>query len=172
MSAKQTQSIRSEGVRKFVIPSVFLLMLLMMLAVFVDMVNHSIAARQAQEAAQQAVEYLTNDGLEEFVIQYFTKYGAAEMIPIIECESHFRHFGDDGSVLKNRQGSSATGIAQIMASVHPDPQVIKRYNRRNYTNYRVEDFDITTLTGNLWYALILYKTNGTRDWECSEHIQI
>ncbi len=143
----------------------------MMLFVFVDVVNHSIAARQAREAARQATEYLSNDGLEQFVTEYFTKYDAAPMIPIIECESNFMHFSEDGSVLKNRQGSSATGIAQIMASVHPDPQVLKRYNRRNYTNYQVEDFDITTLTGNVWYALILYKTNGTRDWECSKYVR-
>lgn len=140
------------------------------LVVLFDMVSRSIIAREIPETAQQATVYLTNDGLQQFVTDFFTKYDAEEMIPIIACESRFRHFDDDGSVLKNTQGSSATGIAQIMASVHPDPQVIKRYNRRNHTSFKVEDFDISTLTGNLWYALVLYETRGVRDWECSKFI--
>lgn len=134
------------------------------------MVSRSLTARQAHESAEQAVVYVTNDGLQQFITDFFTEYDAEEMIPIIACESEFKHFNDDGTVLKNRQGSSATGISQILASVHPDPQVIAKYNRRNHTHFKVEDFDISSLTGNVWYALVLYKTRGTKDWECSKFI--
>lgn len=164
---QQTQSTRSEKIGKLLLPMLFILILVGMFAVMVDMVTRSIAANQAHEDAGQATVYLNNDGVRDFVTQYFTEYDAAEMIPIIECESHFKHFEEDGSVLKNRQGSSAIGVAQIMSSLHPDPQVLKRYNSRNLTSFGVEDFDITTLTGNLSYALVLYKTRGTSDWECS-----
>ncbi len=170
MSSNQTQSTRSERAGKLLLPVLFLLILLGMLAVLVDMVSRSLEARQAHESAQEAAVYVSNDGLQEFVTEFFTQYDAAEMIPIIACESRFRHFEEDGSVLKNMQGSSATGIAQILTSVHPDPQVLKRYNRRNLTNFTAEDFDVTTLTDNLSYALVLYKTNGTRDWECAKLI--
>lgn len=133
-----------------------------------DLVTRSMHARSAHDAAMLAVNYATNEGMQQFVTEFFTNYDAEEMIPIIACESEFKHYNDNGEVLKNMQGSSATGIAQILASVHPDPQVIARYNRRNHTQYRVEDFDITTLAGNVWYALILYETRGTRDWECAK----
>lgn len=164
---KRTRNVRGG---KFILPSLLLLLPVCFLYVVFDMVTRSAAAREAHEAAEEAVVYVTNDGLQQFVTDFFTEYDAEEMIPIIACESEFKHFNDDGSVLKNRQGSSATGISQILASVHPDPQVIKKYNRRNHTNYKVEDFDVTTLTGNVWYALVLYKTRGTRDWECSKFI--
>lgn len=109
-----------------------------------------------------------NLGLEQQVIEFFTDNDAAEMIPIIDCESNFRHFDADGSVLKNKAGSSATGIAQILHSKHPDPKIVYRYNKRHNTDLEVADLDITTVAGNLGYALMLYEINGTRDWECAK----
>lgn len=106
----------------------------------------------------------------QYVTEFFTSNGAEEMIPIIECESEFTHFDADGSVLKNRQGSNATGIAQIMSSMHPDPAVIAKYNRRNNTNLSVDNFDIYSLVGNVAYAYVLYDVRGTKDWECAKLI--
>lgn len=170
MSSKQKQDTRSNKVGQIVPPVVFLLLSLCLLVVLGDMISRTVDAREARKVADQATVYLSNDGLQQFVTEYFIKYDAAEMIPIIECESHFRHFDEDGTVLKNQQGSSAIGIAQILSSVHPDQQVISKYNRRNLTNFTVGDFDISSLSGNISYALVLYKTRGTRDWECSKHI--
>lgn len=171
MLSKRRSCTRSVRNGQLFLPAVLLsLVALCILIVLIGMVDRSITARQAHEAAEQARKYITNEGLEEFVTHFFTTYDAAEMIPIIACESQFKHFNDDGTVLKNNQGSSATGIAQILASVHPDPHVIARYNRRHHTNFKVEDFDISTLSSNVWYALVLYKTNGTRDWECAKLI--
>lgn len=100
--------------------------------------------------------------------QFFEDNDAVEMIPVIRCESHFRQFEDDGTPLKNREGSSAIGVAQILASKHPDPKIVSRYNKKFDMDMEPEDFDITTLEGNLGYALILYKIRGTRDWECGK----
>lgn len=111
--------------------------------------------------------FTTNEGVQEYIIDFLTFHEAEALIPIIACESEFKHFDDDGSVLRNRAGSNAIGVAQIMSSVHPDPQVLKRYNRRNRTNFSEEHFDLTTLTGNIRYALVLYEIRGTRDWECA-----
>lgn len=102
--------------------------------------------------------------------QFFADNGAPEMLPIIRCESNFKQFETDGTVLKNRAGSSAIGVAQIMSSLHPDPKIIYRYNKRFNTDFQKEDFDITTLEGNLGYALILYKIRGVRDWECAKKV--
>ncbi len=100
--------------------------------------------------------------------QFFEDNDAAEMIPIIRCESNFRQFEPDGSVLKNTEGSSAIGAAQILSSKHPDPRIVTRYNKKLDMDMSVEDFDLRTLEGNLGYALVLYKVRGVRDWECSK----
>ncbi len=170
MSSKLKQGARGVVIWKLFLPVLLSLLPLCFLIVLVDMVNRSTTARHAHDTAEQGMRYQTNDGLQQFITDFFTEYDAAEMIPVIACESHFKHFDDDGTVLKNKRGSSATGIAQILTSVHPDPQVIAKYNRRNHTNFKVEDFDISTLTGNVWYALVLYKTRGVGDWECAKHM--
>lgn len=76
------------------------------------------------------------------------------MVAVAKCESRFRHYDANGNVLKNRQGTSATGVLQIMASYHREAA-------------RDLGYDIDTLEGNLGYARHLYESNGTRDWEAS-----
>lgn len=132
------------------------------------LIFHYVEADNKTELAQVSVP--PNVGVEPFVREYFIANDAAEMLPIIECESGFNHYEPDRTTLKNRAGSSAIGIAQILASAHPDPTVLKRYNREYNTDLTEADFDITTLEGNLGYALVLYKVNGTRDWECAKFI--
>lgn len=73
---------------------------------------------------------------------------------IARCESHFRHYDENGEVLRNKQGSSATGVMQIMASVHG--------KEANVLGYDLED-----LTGNMAYARHLYETQGTTPWNAS-----
>jgi hypothetical protein len=100
--------------------------------------------------------------------QFFEDNDAAEMIPVIECESRFRHYDADGNVLQNQEGSSAIGVAQILSSKHPDPKIVSRYNKKFDMDMTIDDFDLTSLEGNLGYALVLYKVRGTRDWECGK----
>ena len=111
-----------------------------------------------------------NFGIKNKVIEFFEANDATEMIPIIKCESQFRHFDKNGNPLKNNAGSSAVGVAQILSSVHPDQKIIDRYNKRYDAGLRIEDLDVTTFDGNIGYALVLYKMNGVRDWECSKNI--
>lgn len=87
---------------------------------------------------------------------FFERHGAPELVAIAGCESKFRQYEADGRPLRNRQGSSATGVMQIMASVHA-PEAEKM------------GLDIETLAGNLHYALHLYKSQGTRPWRASRH---
>lgn len=77
------------------------------------------------------------------------------LIAIARCESGMRHFDDKGRVLKNPH-SSATGVMQLMYSVHHRPALR-------------QGLDIRTLKGNLAYALRLYKQEGTRPWNASRH---
>lgn len=111
-----------------------------------------------------------NIGIEQYVTEFFTDNNAEEMLAIINCESGFKHFDTDGEVLKNHEGSSAIGIAQILSSAHPDPKALEKHNRLYKTGLTPEDFDITTLQGNLGYALLLYQIRGTKDWECAKKV--
>lgn len=129
---------------------------------------HYVAAYQERLNAPIVMELDPNIGIKPYIEEFLTNNNATALLPIINCESGFKHFEKDGSVLKNKEGSSAIGIAQILASKHPDPKVLDRYNKRNNTDFTVADFDITTVQGNIGYALVLYQVRGTRDWECAK----
>lgn len=73
---------------------------------------------------------------------------------IARCESRFRHYDESGEVLMNEQGSSATGVMQIMASVH-------EVEAEKY-GWNLKDFE-----GNMAYARKLYEQSGTKPWEAS-----
>lgn len=129
-------------------------------------VYHIVRAAHRIEALRMPLD--PNLGLQARVEEFFTANDAPEMIPIIGCESEFKHFNQSGSVLQNKAGSSAIGIAQILSSQHPDPKVLKVFNIRHNTNLTIDDFDLDTIEGNLGYALVLYQVRGTKDWECAK----
>lgn len=132
---------------------------------------HLVTAAAANEVVETKITVDPNFGVKNKVIEFFIANEAEDMIPIIKCESRFRHYEQDGSVLENKAGSSATGVTQILASAHPDPKIIYRYNKRYDMDLTVDDFDIETIEGNLGYALVLYKVNGVKDWECSKRFR-
>ena len=81
-------------------------------------------------------------------------------LPIIaDCESGggvpgaAHHFGPDGKPLRNKEGSSAIGKYQILASDHEEKA-------------KKMGFDIQTEEGNESYAKYLYTNEGgTKHWE-------
>lgn len=77
------------------------------------------------------------------------------MIKIAACESHFKQFNKDGSVVKN-PNSTAMGVFQIMASIHEELADEKL------------GLNIYSLEGNVAYAKVLYKDQGTTPWNASK----
>jgi predicted metal-binding protein len=165
-SSKRSKKKQTRDWRKTTRPLLFLVVCVLVSAGFV--VHHTIAAYKESMYAATPIALDPNIGIKLYVEEFFTQNDATEMLAIINCESGFKQFNEQGEVLKNREGSSAVGIAQIIASKHPDQKVLDQYNKRNNTDLTVNDFDITTLMGNVGYALILYKVRGTRDWECAK----
>jgi len=90
--------------------------------------------------------------VQEYVADYFADEPV--MIAIAGCESEFRQYDSDGSVLKNTQ-SSAIGLFQIMSSIHT----------KRAANLGI---DIYTMQGNAAYAKYLYDNNGTDPWLASK----
>ncbi len=83
-----------------------------------------------------------------------SRLSAEIALPVIaQCESGGRQFEADGKTpLRNREGSSAIGKYQIMASLHEE-----RAKRLGY--------DIRTEAGNEAFAYFLYAESGTQHWE-------
>ena len=76
------------------------------------------------------------------------------MIQIARCESHFRHYLADGTVLRGRVDGADTGVMQIN----------KRYHEKAAAAMGLSLDDIH---GNMAYARHLYETQGTRPWNAS-----
>jgi hypothetical protein len=95
-----------------------------------------------------------SQSVEEYVREYFKDEPV--MIDIARCESRFRQYDSNGRVLRNEQGSSATGVFQIMASIHA-ASADKNLG-----------FNIYNLEGNAAYARYLYDNYGTSPWNASK----
>lgn len=76
------------------------------------------------------------------------------MRKIAECESRSRHWDDKGEVLIGHM-TPDIGLFQISPYWHG--KEVKKLG-----------IDIYSLEGNAEYAMILYKKNGTKDWNASE----
>lgn len=73
------------------------------------------------------------------------------MVYIASCESRYRQFNADGSVLLGEQNPLDTGIFQINKKYHLEAAIAMGY-------------DINTVEGNIMYAKYLYDTQGTKPW--------
>ncbi len=89
---------------------------------------------------------------EAAVREYFSDIPV--MAEIARCESTFRHYLNDGSVLRGRVDSADTGVMQIN----------KRYHQgaANAMN-----LDLDNLYDNMAYARYLYNKQGLQPWSAS-----
>ncbi|MFP4616657.1 MAG: hypothetical protein ACLFNR_00650 [Candidatus Paceibacterota bacterium] len=116
-------------------------------------------SRSEKKVAEEAEdkEYKENKRAlttEEHVRDYFSDVPA--MVDVARCESHFRHFDKDGSVLKGTMNGSDVGVMQIN----------KEYHGQKATELGL---DIYSVEGNLEYARYLYEEQGLAPWMASEH---
>lgn len=76
------------------------------------------------------------------------------MHSVADCESRFRQFNEDGSILRGYYNPKDVGVFQVNEYWHLE------------TSKRL-GMDIYTVEGNIAYAKHLYDLNGTRDWNAS-----
>ncbi len=76
------------------------------------------------------------------------------MIQIARCESGYRHYLADGSILRGRVDSADTGVMQINKRFHSKAAIAM-------------GLDLDDIYGNMAYARHLYETQGTRPWGAS-----
>ena len=89
----------------------------------------------------------------EHVQQFFSE--APAMIEVARCESGFRHFNSDGSVLRGYVNGADIGVMQINEMYHG-------------ARARELGIDIYKREGNLEYAMYLYRKEGLRPWSASK----
>lgn len=91
--------------------------------------------------------------IKEAVINEFGT--SSPMVDVVRCESQYRQFDSDGTVLRGRVDNEDIGAAQI---------------NEHYQGKQAKDlgYDIYTLSGNLDYAKYLYSKEGLAPWMASE----
>ncbi|MFM2340329.1 MAG: hypothetical protein RLZZ360_965 [Candidatus Parcubacteria bacterium] len=122
----------------------------------------SIAALETHFAVSPTDPEVDPNYVEARVREYFADIPV--MIGICGCESEFRQFREDGTLLVSRwinpetgkRGSSATGVCQITYKNH-----YPAWSDSPETN-------VTTLDGNLAFARELYLSEGTAPWNESK----
>jgi len=78
------------------------------------------------------------------------------LIDIARCESKFRQWEDNGTVLRGKINKKDVGLFQINEKYH-----LKASKRLG--------MDIHTVEGNIAYAKYLYKKEGSTPWNWSGH---
>ncbi len=76
------------------------------------------------------------------------------MAEISRCESHFRQYAKDGSVLRGRVNNMDVGLFQINEYYHLE------------TSKKL-GYDIYTVEGNMGYAKFLFNKEGATPWSSS-----
>lgn len=92
--------------------------------------------------------------IEQRVREYFAEDPI--MIKVAWCESKFRHFERDGSVVRGDINRSDIGVMQVNEYYHG-----KTADALGLDLHKLED--------NLAYARYLYTREGTRPWNSSSH---
>ncbi len=110
-----------------------------------------VAAASTTKSAK-APHVALHESTEAIVRQYFAD--APIMIQIARCESTFRHYLADGSVLRGRVDNADTGVMQIN----------KRYHAHTAA---AMNLDLENIYDNMAYARFLYETQGVQPWNAS-----
>ena len=90
--------------------------------------------------------------VEEFVKDYFSDVPI--MAEVARCESTFRHYDENGNVLRGVVNRSDVGVMQINEYYH-----LKRSKELGINIYSIE--------GNVEYARYLYDKQGLQPWRAS-----
>ena len=91
---------------------------------------------------------------EEIIAEHFADTPILKKIAF--CESRYRQFNEDGTVLRGVVNPKDVGVMQINEKYHLEAS-------------KKLGYDIYTLEGNIDYAKDLYSKQGSRPWVHSSH---
>lgn len=114
--------------------------------------------KNVEEVPAVAVAAIATDGtlidarIKAEVTTYFSD--VPTLARVAYCESTYRHYDEEGEVLRGLVDSRDVGVMQINEHYHLD------------TATKL-GFDIHTLEGNMGYARHLYEKQGLQPWSAS-----
>lgn len=114
--------------------------------------TETVEAKETIPASSRKNNQRENITVEEYVKTYFSDIPV--MIEIAKCESRFRHYDENGNVLRGEVNNLDRGVMQINEYYHGDDS-------------RKFGYNILTLEGNAAYARHLYERYGVRPWKSS-----
>jgi len=102
----------------------------------------------------ESMEAIVSDtaSTEAIVRSYFRDIPV--MIDVARCESTFRHYLEDGTILQGRVDPRDTGVMQINKHYHLETA-------------EAMDLDIENIYDNMEYARHLYEKQGVQPWSAS-----
>jgi hypothetical protein len=104
------------------------------------------------EVAKTVTKKVAYTDIKKVVKNYFAD--APVLAEIARCESTYRHFDSNGEVLRGQANSRDVGVMQINERYHS-------------ARARALGIDIYSLEGNMKYARLLYKEQGSAPWKAS-----
>ena len=110
------------------------------------------ASTTPDTATTKQVAMIDRTAVEEYIK---TEYADTPiLIAIAQCESNFRQFNPDGTVVRGMVDSHDVGVMQINETYWLDKS-------------KSQGDDIYTIEGNVAYAKYLYAKQGTDPWNSS-----
>ena len=106
-----------------------------------------------QATTSQIGSFSTSTNMESYLRKEYAE--TPILVEIARCESEFRQFNKDGTVLRGREVREDVGVMQIN----------ERYHAEMASKLGI---DIYSVAGNVEYAKHLYKESGTAPWSASK----
>ncbi len=129
------------------------LILVLLVVTFAATTAEAATKSTTKTAAASSTVALTPQEVEKRVRAEFAATPA--MIEIARCESEFRHYNGNGTVLRGGYNAGMVGVFQFYEAIHA-------------SQARALGFDLATLEGNLKYAKHLHSISGTQPWNSSK----
>ncbi len=114
--------------------------------------NTSYAKVQVLDIKEKA-QILTPDAVKKILQDYFSDIPV--MVNVAFCESSYKQFNDDGTIMRGWATPADVGVMQINEGYHG-------------ARAKAAGIDLYTIEGNMKYARMLYNESGTQPWSASK----
>lgn len=114
--------------------------------------GHIVESAEVQQTLPPRSKLVSSEAVQVVVEDYFSDIPI--MAEVARCESTYRHYLSDGSVLQGRVDNDDTGVMQINKRYHEETAIAM-------------GLDLDDIEDNLHYARYLYERQGTQPWSAS-----
>jgi len=116
---------------------------------------HNLEETQVKAKEVKSEDYMPitdSENVEKFINDYFADIPI--MVSVAKCESQFRQYNSNGTILKGRKNTYDRGVMQINLLYHEDTA-------------EKMGLDLHNIDDNVSYARYLYEKQGVKPWMSS-----